>query len=224
MNAIKKYVKHNPHPDVKKLRFGALFKNYNTRNKYMFNEFYKDKRIPKEELVFLVKRILNHKNKYGENEPDKKIKEIARGFVLDHHELFPDFVEVEEATDDEYEEDKPKIKNMEENDVKKHEENDVKKHEENDVKKHEEINTKLEELREDICKKFNDMIDSHLDLKKMIEEKRHISNEDAKSRLENMEGKIEMLYGKQMEEKKHKYVPKVKSKEDMLREYLYKKF
>ena len=96
-------------------------------------------------------------------------------------------------------------------------------------KKHiQEFNSKIEELKEDIHKKFNDMIDAHMDLKKSIDEKRNISNKDAKSRIENMEGKIEMLYGKQMEEslnpKKRKYVPKIKSKEDILREYLGQKF
>ena len=223
MNAIKKFGKYNNHPDIKRLRFGTTFKNYHPKNKYVFNEIYKEKKIPTEELVFLITRILKHKNKYGENEPDKQIKKIAEGFVKDHHELFPNLIEGEEATDDEYEEDKPKIKKMSENRV----ENDVENRVENEHEKpkhNDELNAKLEELREDICKKFNDMIDSHLDLRKMIEEKRHISNQDAKSRLENMEGKIEMLYGKQMEEepKKKQYIPKVKSKEDILKEYLYK--
>ena len=65
----------------------------------------------------------------------------------------------------------------------------------------EEFNSKIEKLKEDINRKFEDMIDSHLDLKKSIEEKRNISDHDAKARIENIEGKIEMLYGQQMEEK-----------------------
>ena len=93
----------------------------------------------------------------------------------------------------------------------------------------EEFNAKISELRDNIERKFNDMIDSHMDLKKSIEEKRNINDKDAKSRIENMEGKIEMLYGKQMDEmnkpkKKDKYVPVIKSKEDIMREYISKKF
>ena len=95
-------------------------------------------------------------------------------------------------------------------------------------KKHiEEFNAKLSELRENIERKFNDMIDSHMDLKKSIDEKRIINNNDAKSRIENLEAKIEMLYGNQMGEamkpKKQPYTPKVKSKDDVIREYLGKK-
>ena len=287
MNALNKFVKHNKNVELKKLKYGTTFKNYYDKNKYIFNEIYKEKLIPKNELVFLIKRILKHKSKFETSKPDLLLKKIAEGFVKDHHELFPDIIEGDEATDDEYEEDKPKIysnkkeeimtKNHVKNDDKNHVENTVlnddknhventvlnddenmtKNHDQNDVKnsaletiekieeikqdvkeieqlkehpdkKHiQEFNSKIEELKEDINRKFNDMIDAHMDLKKSIDEKRNISQHDAKSRIENMEGKIEMLYGKQMEESlnpKKKYVPKIKSKEDILREYLGHKF
>ena len=279
MNALNKFVKHNKNVELKKLKYGTTFKNYYDKNKYIFNEIYKEKLIPKDELVFLIKRILKHKSKFETSKPDLLLKKIAEGFVKDHHELFPDIIEGNEATDDEYEDDKPKIysnkkeENMTENDVKNDDKNHVENRDENmmknDVKNHvknnaletisnagakalekieeikqdvkeieqlkehpdkkhiQEFNSKIEELKEDINHKFNDMIDAHMDLKKSIDEKRNISQHDAKSRIENMEGKIEMLYGKQMEESlnpKKKYVPKIKSKEDILREYLGHKF
>ena len=228
MNALKKFGKHNDLVDVRRLKFGTLYKNYYPKNKYVFNEIYKEKLMPTDELVFLITRILKHKSKYETSKQDILLKKIAEGFVKDHHELFPDLIEGEEATDDEYEGDKPKIllkkeENMSENHDENHDEKPVENHVEKPVEKHDHLNAKLEELKEDITKKFNDMIDAHLDLRKMIEEKRNISNQDAKSRLENMEGKIEMLYGKQMSEpKKQKSVSKNKSKEDVLKDYLYK--
>ena len=264
MNVLKKYAKHNSNNDLKKLKYGTTYKNYLPKNKYIFNEIYKNEIIPREELVFLVKRILNHKSKYETSKSDKMLKEIAEGFVKDHHELFEGDWRKEEDTDEEYEESGvPKIysvynkkeenmtenlsnskagdkslnvsKNVSENTLEKLEEikEDVKEIEQ--LKEHpdrrhiEEFNNKIGELRSDIEKKFNDMIDSHIDLKKSIEEKRNISDKDAKSRIENMEGKIEMLYGKQMEEnnkpkKKEKYVPAVKSKDDIMREYISQKF
>ena len=225
MNALKKFGKHNDLVDVRRLKFGTTFKNYYPKNKYVFNEIYKEKLMPTEELVFLITRILKHKSKYKTSQQDMMLKKIAEGFVRDHHELFPDLIEGEEATDDEYEGDKPKILIKKENMSENHDEKPVENHDEkpveNHVKNDDHLNAKLEELKEDITKKFNDMIDAHLDLRKMIEEKRNISNQDAKSRLENMEGKIEMLYGKQMSEPK-KQKSKNKSKDDVLKDYLFK--
>ena len=264
MNVLRKYAKHNGNNDLKKLKFGTTYKNYMTKNKYIFNELYKNEDIPREELIFIVKRIINHKSN---SKSDIILKEIAEGFIKDHHELFTGDWRKDEETDDEYEEDKPKInsdnnkkeempienvsknlsenldknldknvsKNVSENTIEKLEEikEDVKQIEqlkEHPDKRHiEDFNNKIVELRGDIERKFNDMIDSHIDLKKSIEEKRNISDHDAKSRIENIKGKIEMLYGKQMEEntkpkKKEKYIPAVKSKDDIMREYIAQKF
>ena len=258
MNALKRFHKYNDNNDLKKLKYGTTYKNYIPKNKFIFNELYRSKAIPREDLVFIVKRIINHKGKFELSESDKILKGIAEGFVSDHDELFTGDWRKDEDTDDEYDVENKNILSIEnneemsvENDVK----NDVKNVFENDVKntqekldeikqdvkeiellkehpdkKHiEEFNNKLTELRVDIEKKFNDMIDSHLDLKKSIEEKRNINDKDAKSRIENMEGKIEMLYGKQMEEetkpKKNKtYKPERKSKEDLMKEYIANKF
>ena len=68
----------------------------------------------------------------------------------------------------------------------------------------EEFNSRIEKLKDDINKKFEYMIDSHLELKRSIDEKRNISDADAKARIENIEGKIEMLYGQQMKPKSHR--------------------
>ena len=270
MNVLRKFAKHNGNPDLKKLKYGTTYKNYYPKNKYIFNELYRNKTIPIDELVFIVKRILNHKSKFETSQADLMLKKIAEGFVKDHHELFPDYEIQDENTDDEYDENNiPKIysikkeenmsenseenltKNSVENVTKNSEENVTKNVAENTIEKIEEIkqdvkeieqlkehpdkrhieefNAKISELKDDINRKFNDMIDSHIDLKKSIEEKRNISDRDAKSRIENMEGKMEMLYGKQMEElnkpkKKEKYVPIIKSKDDIMREYISKKF
>ena len=259
MNALIKYHKHNGNNDLRKLKRGTHYKNYLPRNKYIFNELYRTKAIPKEEVVFIVKRIINHKNKMGTSDSEKILKGLAEGFVEEHQELFEGDWRKDEDTDDEYDGDVPKIissdnkidmkeevKPMEtvkeeigepEKTIEKIEEikEDVKKIEqlkEHPDKRHiEEFNNRLGELRSDIEKKFNDMIDSHIDLKKSIEEKRNISDNDAKSRIENMEGKIEMLYGKQMDEetkskkkKPTKYVPERKSKEDIMREYIAQRF
>ena len=277
MHAIEKFQKHNNSPWFKKFKSNTQYKSFFDKNKYFFNEMYKIKAIPTEDLVFVITRILKHKIE----EPTKidlQIKKIARGFVEDHHELFPE--NIEDNTEDlehAYEGDTPKYiinsnnKNMSENDVKNSVKNDVEKHDEKSISnaasakpgvnptkdvdptetiekteeikqdvekieelqaatpnfKHiEEFHNKIEELKEDIHKKFNDMIDAHMDLKKSIEEKRNISNHDAKSRIENMEGKIEMLYGKQMEEstkQKKTTLTKPKTKEDMLQHYINKK-
>ena len=259
MNVLRKYHKHNDNNDLKKLKYGTTYKNYMSKNKYIFNELYKSKAIPREELIFLVKKIINYKNKYGENESDNILKKIAEGFVEDHDELFTgdwrkdedeDEIKFDENNNEENniiipieKEEEMSVQNSEEN-VSKNEgqkveekleeiKEDVKQIEqlkEHPDKRHiEEFNNRISELRGDIEKKFNDMIDSHLDLKKSIEEKRNISDKDAKSRIDNMEGKIEMLYGKQMEEetkpkKKGRYVPEKKSKEDLMREYISKRF
>ena len=277
MNALRKYHKHNGNNDLKKLKYGTTFKNYVPKYKYIFNELYRTKAIPREELVFIVKRIINHKGKFGLSKSDETLKNLAEGFVSDHDELFQGDWRKDEETDDEYEDNKPILttenknilpienkeempeqntqqnvsentqenasKNVSENHVQNVGQNAIEKLDEikedvkqiEQLKEHpdkrhiEEFNTRLGELRTDIEKKFNDMIDSHLDLKKSIEEKRNINDHDAKSRIENMEGKIEMLYGKQMEEqtkpKKNKvYKPEKKSKEDIMREYIGKSF
>ena len=130
MNVLRKYAKHNSNADLKKLKYGTTYKNYYNKNKYIFNELYKDETIPREELVFLVKRILNHKSKYETSQADLMLKKIAEGFVKDHHELFPEFEIQDENTDDEYDENNsPKIysnkkeENMNENSVKNDVEN-----------------------------------------------------------------------------------------------------
>ena len=270
MNVLKKYINHNNNNKLRRLKFGSRYRNYEEKNKYIFNDLYRSEEIPREELVFLVKRILNYKSN---KEPDLLLKKIAEGFVKDHHELFEDYKHKDENTDDEYEENLPKIislkkeedmsintskntsKNTSENTSENNTENsvnnkdgsktlntiekldeikqDVKEIEqlkEHPDKKHiEEFNARIAELKDDISRKFNDMIDSHMDLKKSIEEKRNINDKDAKARIDNMEGKIEMLYGQQMEEKlkpkkEKKYQPAVKSKEDIMREFISKKF
>ena len=253
MNALNKFIKENKTKELNKLKSGTKFKNYFNKNKYFFNEIYKNKILPKEDLVFIVTRILKHDS---DNDIDIKLKNIARGFVDDHHELFPDGVEDGgEGTDDEYDNVKHETQeNVSKNDDENHDKNDDEKHDENTPKdtiekieeikqevekieeirdqhpnfKHiEEFHKKIEELKDDINKKFEDMIDSHMDLRKSIEEKRNISHHDAKARIENMEGKIEMLYGKQMEENiKHKkqYIPpRPITKEDVLNSFVNKK-
>ena len=270
MQAIEKFQKHNNSPFFKKFKSNTQYKSFYEKNKYFFNEMYKIKAIPTEDLVFVITRILKHDTK-DPTKIDLQIRKISRGFVMDHHQLFPGGVEDGgEELEDAYDGDTPKYKNLDikketmsenvsENDVKNHVKNDdenvpatpaskdvsetIEKIEEikHDVEKIEELqhappnkhieefNTKIEELKEDIHKKFNDLVDSHLNLKKSIEEKRNISNHDAKSRIENMEGKIEMLYGKQMEEatkakKQQQYMPPKKlTKEDMLQKYISKK-
>ena len=256
MNALDKFIKQNKTKELNKLKSGTKFKNYFNKNKYFFNEIYKNKILPKEDLVFIVTRIIKHDSN---NDIDIKLKNIAKGYVEDHHELFPDGVEDGgERTDDEYDD---KHEPEPENNTKNHDENHVENDDENkegnphvsptntiekieeikqEVEKIEEIreqhpnfkhieefHKKIEELKDDIHKKFEDMIDSHMDLRKSIEEKRNISHHDAKARIENMEGKIEMLYGKQMEEntrpKKQYFQPRPITKEDMLNSFVNKK-
>ena len=206
MNALNEFVKEKKTKELNKLKVGMGFKNYLEKNKYFFNEIYKNKILPKEELVNVVNKILEDE---GEGDKDILLKKIAGEFVKDHHELF------EKTPDSNTEE------NEIENDVENQDEKPVEKTPENDV-----INAKIEALKEDIDKKFNDMIDAHIDLKKIIEEKRNITNQDAKARIENIEGKIEMLYGKQMEDsttKKKQYYHKPMSKDDVLSKFINNK-
>ena len=204
MNVIKN------NKDLVALKRGLSFKNYFNKNKYFFNELYKNKTLSKQEIVSMVKQILDYDSK---DEKDVKIKNIAEEFVKDHHELFEDNTNhdqnVSENDDQNVSEndDQNVTENCDENLVEKIEEikHEVElieeiKDEHPNFKHIEEFSSKIEKLKEDINKKFEDMIDSHLDLKKSIEEKRNISDSDAKARIENIEGKIEMLYGQQMKE------------------------
>ena len=216
MDVIKK------NKDLSQLKRGINFKNYFNKNKYFFNELYKNKTLPKDEIISIVNQILDYD---GDDEKDKRIKSIAEEFVKDHYELFM-------------------TENHVENDDKNHVENDDKNHVENvtekldeikqDVKEIEllkehpdklhieEFNSKMEKLKDDIDKKFSDMIDSHLELKRSIDEKRHINDKDAVSRLSNLEDKLEMLYGREMEVKtKPKSILKnSNSKSDVMNKYI----
>ena len=220
MNVIKN------NKELKSLKRGMNFKNYFNKNKYFFNELYKNKTLPKDEIVSIVNNILETES---DDEKDKKIKNIAEEFVKDHHELFLN--ENVSKNDDENvskNDDENVSKNEDENLVEKLDEikheveliEEIK--EENPNFKHiEEFNSKIEKLKEDINKKFEDMIDSHLDLKRTVEEKRNINDHDAKARIENLEGKIEMLYGQQMEDKpKRQSHIKPNSKSDIMNKYI----
>ena len=246
MNALNKFIKENKTKELNQLKTGTKYKNYFNKNKYFFNEIYKNKILPKDDIVFIITRILKHNS---ENNIDIKLKNIAREFVKDHHELFSEEIEDGgEGTDDEYQHETPKHdENMIENHDENHDENDDEKTPKDTIEKIEEIkqevelieeirdqhpnfkhieefHKKIEELKDDINKKFEDMIDSHMDLRKSIEEKRNISHHDAKARIENMEGKIEMLYGKQMEEgikqKKENVKPTRLTKDDVMSKYI----
>ena len=218
MNVIKN------NKDLVALKRGMNFKNYFNKNKYFFNELYKNKTLPKHEIVSMVKQILDYDPK---DDKDEKIKSIAQEFVKDHHELFDDGQNDDENSSKN--DDENRVKNLSENHVSEAGDKSLEDHDEQNLTekieeiKHEvelieeikdehpnykhieEFNSKIEKLKEDINRKFEDMIDSHLDLKKSIEEKRNISDHDAKARIENIEGKIEMLYGQQMEEKPKRY-------------------
>ena len=228
MNVIKN------NKDLNQLKRGIGYKNYFNKNKYFFNELYKNKTLPKEEIVTIVNQIIESD---GVDEKDKRIKSIAEEFVKDHHELFTI------AENDEENVLKNHVKNDEENVLKNHVKNDEENHVENvtekldeikqDVKdiellkEHpdkfhiEEFNSKMEKLREDIDKKFSDMIDSHLELKRSIDEKRHISDKDAVSRLSNLEDKLEMLYGRETEIKPKPILKKSSNtKSDVMNKYI----
>ena len=238
MNVIKK------NKELSQLKQRINSKNYFNKNKYFFNELYKNKTLPKEEIISIVNQILDYD---GGDEKDKRIKSIAEEFVKDHHELFAsenrDKNDVENMS-------KNDVENMSKNDVENSDENVTENHDENHVDKDvsekldeikedikeielskdhpdkmhiEEFNSKIEKLRDDIDKKFGDMIDSHLELKRSIDEKRHINDRDAVSRLSNLEDKLEMLYGKQMEtETKPKSILKnsSNSKNDVMNKYI----
>ena len=220
MDVIKK------NKDLSQLKRGINFKNYFSKNKYFFNELYKNKTMPKDEIISIVNQILEHE---GDDEKDKRIKSIAEEFVKDHHELFMIENHVE---NDEENVSKNDVENVTKNDVENVTEKldeikqDVKEIEllkEHPDKLHiEEFNSKMEKLKEDIDKKFSDMIDSHLELKRSIDEKRHINDKDAVSRLSNLEDKLEMLYGKEMEVKtKPKPILKnSNSKSDVMNKYI----
>ena len=78
-------VKNNK--NLNALKRGMKFKNYFSKNKYFFNELYKNETLPRNEIVSLVKQILDHETN---DEKDELIKSIAKEFVKDHHELFSD--------------------------------------------------------------------------------------------------------------------------------------
>ena len=234
MNVIKK------NKELNQLKRGLKFKNYFNKNKYFFNELLKNKTLPKDEIILIVNQILDDE---GDDEKDQRIKSIAEEFVKDHHELFSCENVIENSEKNcEKNSEKNSEKNCEENRVENRDENhdnkdvsekleeikqDVKEIElskEHPDKMHiEEFNSKIEKLKDDIDKKFGDMIDSHLELKRSIDEKRHINDRDAVSRLSNLEDKLEMLYGKQMEaETKPKSILKnsSNSKSDMMNKYI----
>ena len=224
-------VKNNK--NLSALKRGMKFKNYFNKNKYFFNELYKNETIPRDEIVSIVNQILDYETK---DDKDDQIKNIAQEFVRDHHELFTKNVL---KNDDENH-----VQNSEENMTKNDDENHDENHTEKDVsekldeikqdvknieqlKEHpdkvhiEEFNSKIEKLKDDIDRKFEEMIDSHLDLKRSIDEKRNINDKDAKSRIENLEGKLEMLYGKHLEENtKHKPQRSSNSKSDIMNKYI----
>ena len=203
------------------------FKNYFNKNKYFFNELYKNKTLPKDEIVSMVNQILDYEPR---DEKDEKIKNIAQEFVKDHHELFPDNTSNDEnvSKNDDENVSKNLSKNDDENLVEKIEEikHEVElieeiKDEHPNYKHIEEFNSRIEKLKEDINRKFEDMIDSHLDLKRTIDEKRNICDHDAKARIENLEGKIEMLYGQQMSnETKPKPQRSSNNKSDIMNKYI----
>ena len=219
MDVIKK------NKDLSQLKRGLNFKNYFNKNKYFFNELYKNKTLPKDEIIAIVNQILENES---DDEKDKRIKSIAEEFVKDHHELF--------VQNDDKNDDKNYDKNCEENCVENHVEKDVSeklddiKQDVKDIelmKEHpdkmhiEEFNSKMEKLRDDIDKKFTDMIDSHLELKRSIDEKRHINDKDAISRLSNLEDKLEMLYGRETEIKPKPILKKqANTKSDVMNKYI----
>ena len=228
MNVIKK------NKELSQLKRGMNYKNYFNKNKYFFNELYKNKTLPKEEIISIVNQILDYE---GDDEKDKRIKSIAQEFVKDHNELF--------LTKNSEENGQENVsKNDVENGQENGQENVAKNHVEKDVtekldeikqdvkeieqlKDHpdkvhiEEFNSKIEKLRDDIDKKFSDMIDSHLELKRSIDEKRHINDKDAVSRLSNLEDKLEMLYGRETEIKPKPILKNTtNSKSDVMNKYI----
>ena len=96
MNALNNYIKQNQTKDLNDLKRGINNKNYFNKNKYFFNEIYKNKTLPKDDLISIVNQIINDES---EEDKDIKLKNIAREFVRDHHELFPDNENVIENND-----------------------------------------------------------------------------------------------------------------------------
>ena len=207
--------------ELKELKRGMNFKNYFSKNKYFFNELYKNKRVSKEEIISIVNQILDYE---GNSDQDEKIKRIASEFVKDHHELFEsqnvsknddenvsknDDENVSQNVSEKLEEIKHEVELIEEI-----------KEEHPNYKHIEEFNSRIEKLKDDIDKKFEDMIDSHLELKRSIDEKRNINDADAKARIENIEGKIEMLYGQQMKEKPKHTMRPANSKSDIMNRFI----
>ena len=88
------------------------------------------------------------------------------------------------------------------------------------------IDEKFKDLTENTEKKFNDMLDGYIDLRNNIKEKKHLDPSGVKNRLDNIEGKLEMLHGKQMEDvnksEKNKHF-KPRTKEEYLRKFLSRK-
>ena len=89
------------------------------------------------------------------------------------------------------------------------------------------IEKKFNDFKEDSEKKFNDMLDGYIELRNSIKEKKHIDNSGIKNRIDNIEGKLEMLHGKQMEDvgkpERNRFV-KPKTKEDYLKKFLSRNF
>ena len=203
MNVIKN------NDELKVLKRGMKYKNYFNKNKYFFNELYKNEKMPKEEIVSIVNQILDHE---AGDEKDEKIKSIASEFMKDHHELFcvkNSDENCDQNVSEKLEEIKHEVELIEEI-----------KEEHPNYKHIEEFNSKIEKLKNDIDRKFEDMIDSHLELKRSIDEKRNINDHDAKARIENIEGKIEMLYGQQMKEKPKRQPVTINSKSDIMSRYI----
>ena len=107
MNVIKN------NKDLVALKRGMNFKNYFNKNKYFFNELYKNKTLPKHEIVSVVKQILDYDPR---DDQDEKIKSIAQEFVKDHHELFDDDQNMTENVSKN--DDENRVKNLSENDDK----------------------------------------------------------------------------------------------------------
>ena len=90
------------------------------------------------------------------------------------------------------------------------------------------IDKKFNDFKRDSEKKYNDMLDGYIELRNSIKEKKHIDNTGITNRIDNIEGKLEMLHGKQMDdvsksEKRNKFV-KPKTKEDYLKRIIKNNF
>ena len=215
--------------EFKKMLRGIRYKNFCQKNKYFFNELYKNKTMPKDEIICIVNQLRNHE---CENEKDEKLKTIAEEFYKYHNELFEENDE-ENCVENVSENDEENcVENVSENDTENLDEKieTIKEEVETiqtiadehpNFKYIEEFNTRIGKLTDDIEKKFQDMIDSHLDLKRSIEQKRNITDRDAKARIENIEDKLEMLYGRESEIKPKPIFKKPKNtKTDAINNYV----